>query len=146
MTEAKNSALRLLARREHGAKELSDKLKRKGFLAQEVQDALDSCQQLNYQSDARFVEMVVRSRINQGYGPLRIKQELKQKGIDETLIEHELQQEHDNWLEYALAVWQKKYKEHAPLSVQERQKQQRFLLYRGFDMTIISQVMKHNNK
>lgn len=146
MTEAKNSALRLLARREHGAKELADKLKRKGFPAEEIKEALDSCQHSDYQSDARFVEVYVRSRIHQGYGPLRIGQELKQKGIHESLIAQKMQQEQNNWLDYALAVWQKKYKELPSLSMQERQKQQRFLLYRGFDMDIIAQVMKHNNK
>lgn len=142
MTKVFDCALRLLTRREHSVKELSDKLKQKGFNAEEVESALESCQRLNLQSDQRFVEIYIRSRIRQGYGPLKITQELKQKGVDSELIHQEIKQEGANWLGYALTVWDKKCKGQLDLSFQEIQKQQRFLLYRGFDMDIISQVVK----
>lgn len=142
MTKVLDCALRLLTRREHSVKELCDKLKQKGFNAEEVESALESCQRLNLQSDQRFVEIYIRSRIRQGYGPLKITQELKQKGVDSELINQEIKQEGANWLGYALTVWDKKCKGLLDLSVQEIQKQQRFLLYRGFDMDIISQVVK----
>jgi len=142
MTKVLDSALRLLTRREHGAKEVCEKLKKKGFKPEEIQDALESCQRLNLQSDQRFVELYIRYRIRQGYGPLKISQELKQKGVDSELIHQEIKQEGPNWLSYALNVWEKKCKGQINLSFQEIQKQQRFLLYRGFDMDIISQVVK----
>lgn len=142
MTKVLDCALRLLTRREHSAKELSEKLKQKGFQAEEIESALESCQRLDLQSDKRFVEVYVRSRIRQGYGPLKIVQELKQKGVDSELIHKEIKQEAPNWLTHALNVWEKKCKGQINLSFQEIQKQQRFLLYRGFDMDIISQVVK----
>ncbi|EHL31623.1 recombination regulator RecX [Legionella drancourtii] len=142
MTKAFDSAVRLLSRREHGAIELCDKLKQKGFTAAEAKEALDNCQHLGYQNDCRFVETYCRSRIRQGYGPLKISQELSSKGIDRELIQSVLQQEDKNWLTYALEVWQKKNKGQCELSFNELQKQQRFLLYRGFGMDVIAMVTK----
>lgn len=142
MTKALDSALRLLARREHGAMELCDKLKQKGFSITEAQEALNECQRLGLQSDSRFVEVYSRSRIRQGYGPLKIAQDLKTKGIDSDLIHSELAQERDNWVSYAMEVWQKKCKGQMDLSFSELQKQQRFLLYRGFGMDTIATVVK----
>ena len=74
--------------------------------------------------------------------PLKSRSEFKTKGVDPDLISKELRQEGPNWLTYALGVWEKKSKGHSDLSFQEIEKQQRFLLYRGFDMDVISQVIK----
>ncbi|CAM4440165.1 MAG: Regulatory protein RecX [Legionella sp.] len=142
MTKAFDCAVRLLSRREHGAIELYEKVRQKGFSSNEAQEAVDTCQQMDLQNDHRFVEVYSRSRIRQGYGPLKIRQELNNKGIDKDIIQDVLQQEDDNWLAYALDVWQKKSKGQQEMSFSEMQKQQRFLLYRGFSMDIIAQVTK----
>lgn len=142
MTEAFESALRLLTRREHGALELCDKLEQKGFSQKEAKDALEACQRLGLQSDSRFVDNYTHSRLRQGYGPLKISQELKIKGVDKELILEKLEQEKDNWLNYAMKVWEKKSKGKKDLSFDEMQKLQTFLLYRGFTMDIILQVVK----
>lgn len=141
MTKAFDCALRLLARREHGAIELYDKLKHKGYNLTEARDALARCQELDLQNDLRFVELYIRSRVRQGYGPLKISQELSSKGLDKELIQSSLQQE-ANWLNYALEVWQKKSKGQQELSFTDMQKLQRFLLYRGFSMDIIAMVTR----
>ncbi|HAT6979005.1 TPA: recombination regulator RecX [Legionella pneumophila] len=142
MTKAFDSALCLLSRREHCAMELCDKLKQKGFNLNDVQNALHECQRLGYQSDERYVESYIRARIHQGYGPLKIIQELKNKGVDPELIQSVLQEERDNWVDYALRAWEKKFKRQDDFSYSEMQKQQRFLLYRGFDRDVISKVFK----
>lgn len=136
--------MRLLARREHGAHELAAKLAKKGYLGVAIQEALAECQRLNLQSDSRFVENVCRTRIRQGYGPLRIRQELQNLQIDSELIEAALQQEQDNWLDYAIGVWKKKYKEQSESSYIALQKQKQFLLYRGFSTDTITRVFKNN--
>lgn len=142
MTKAFDSALRLLTRREHGAIELCEKLIKKGFSPGEAKDALESCQRLGLQNDSRFIENYSRSRIRQGYGPLKITQELKNKGVDLELIQRELECEKENWLAYAIKVWEKKSKGQLDLSFNEIQKLQAFLLYRGFSMDIITKVVK----
>jgi len=142
MAKALDSALRLLVRREHGALELCSKLEKKGFASAEVRLALEECQRLGYQSDDRFVENYSRSRIRQGYGPLKITQELKSKGIDSALIDDCLYQNQESWLDAATAVWEKKSKGRQNLSFDELQKIKRFLLYRGFSADIIATVAK----
>src|SRR3546814_5195711 len=104
MTKACDCALRLLARREHGAHELADKLRQKGYSQPESNEAIAECQRLGLQSDQRFVESLCRARIRQGCGPLKINQELHTKQIDRELIDKALEQEDDNWLTHALAV------------------------------------------
>lgn len=134
--------MRLLARREHGAHELANKLAQKEYPELEIQEALLKCQRLGLQSDSRFVDNVCRARIRQGYGPIRMRQELQSLQIDRDLIESVLQKEQDNWLMYAIEVRKKKYKDQSELSYAGLQKQKQFLLYRGFSTDTIAMVFK----
>lgn len=142
MTKAFDCSLRLLARREHGRHELTEKLIRKGHSVQESEEAVAQCLRLRYQSDERFVESFCNLRIRQGYGPLRIMQELQHKQINRELINTILAQYQDSWQDYALGVWRKKFNTTARLSIADSQKQQRFLLYRGFPAEIIAKLFK----
>lgn len=141
MSKAYDAALRLLTRREHGAFELTTKLKQKGYTYQEIGLALEKCQELGLQCDKRFSESFCRMRIRQGYGPAKIQQELKHLRIEDELIANVLHNEKENWKNYALQVWLKKYK--TPASCfEEIQKQKRFLQYRGFSTDTIAEVVK----
>lgn len=142
MTKAFDTALRLLTNREHGAQELTDKLVQKGFAIFESQAAVEKCQSLGLQSDERFSENFCRARIRQGYGPVKIRMELKSKGLSKESIDIGLLDEQDNWLEHAMTVWQKKYKNSGTGDFKVLQKKQRFLLDRGFPVDIISAVVK----
>lgn len=137
-------ALRLLSRREHGANELLLKLRQKGYASDEAMSALLECQRLGYQSDTRFAHSLCRARINQGYGPLKINQELQAKQLDKELIQDVLAQENDTWAEHARQVWQKKFRPAGKIEYSEMQKQQRFLAYRGFTMDVISALFRED--
>ncbi|MGQ3892379.1 recombination regulator RecX [Legionella sp. CNM-4043-24] len=141
MTKALDCALRLLVRREHGMRELSGKLLRKGFDKADCDEAVRECQRLGYQSDERFVDMFCSARIRQGYGPVRIRQELQARQIDQDLIDAALAQQDGQWEEHALAVWQKKYRHCVGSDYIERQKQQQFLMYRGFYAETITRLL-----
>lgn len=144
---AYDSALRLLARREHSAKELADKLKQRHFVPEEIQQALIKCQQFNYQSDERFAEQLYNVRVRQGYGPLRIQQELQAKGIDTNLSDAVLQQEStDIWAQRAHAVMMKKFSEEQTSAWDDWQKCVRFLMYRGFPMELIMALRNSQQK
>ena len=144
MSDALVGAVRLLARREHGAHELATKLAQKGHVEMDIQEALVECKRLGLQSDDRFVECLCRARIRQGYGPLRIRRELQSLQVDAAIIDVALREEQDNWLSYAIGVWKKKYKEQDDISFIDVQKQKQFLLYRGFSTDTIAMVF--NNK
>ena len=144
MPEIIACALRLLARREHGALELAEKLRLKGYDKSAINEVILYCQNLGLQSDARFIESFCRSRIRQGYGPIKIMQELEHKKVSKDLIMNQLNQE--NWEAYALQAWNKKYKNSHSKIPTEIIKQKRFLLYRGFPMEIINIIFKKNNQ
>src|SRR5258706_10616286 len=80
---AYDKALGLLARREHSARELKSKLAQRGFGAEENSAALERLRSKDFQNDARFGEMLVRSRVEGGYGPRWIVAELRTHGIAE---------------------------------------------------------------
>ena len=134
--------MRLLARREHGAHELANKLAVKGYSDTAIQEALQKCQRLGLQSDDRFVEHVCHTRIRQGYGPVRIRQELQNLQIAREMIDAVLHLEQCNWLSHAMDVWKKKYKDDVEPSYADVQKQKQFLLYRGFSVDTITQIFK----
>lgn len=142
MTKAFVSAVRLLARREHGAYELIQKLSQKKHPESEIQDAIAECQRLGLQSDERFSESLCRMRIRQGHGPARIKHDLQNVRIDRDLIERVLSDEQDNWVSHAKDVWVKKYSEQDDQSFAATQKQKQFLLYRGFSVDTINLVFR----
>lgn len=141
MNKALHCAVRLLARREHSLAELTEKLVQKGHDDAEIQEALATCQQQGLQSDARYADSLCRTRMRQGYGPMRIRQELKAKCIAQEHIEEALSIEPHDWLDHAMTVWNKKYARSGDISFVEKQKQRQFLLYRGFSMETITTVV-----
>lgn len=142
MSKTYVAAVRLLARREHGAHELYQKLTQKGHPEIDIQEALAECQRLGLQSDARFVDTICRARIRQGYGPLKIRLELQNKQLDRDLINQALDQDAEHWLMHAKDVRLKKYKEQDDCSFEAIQKQKQFLLYRGFSTDTINMVFR----
>jgi regulatory protein len=125
-------AVSLLANREHSALELSRKLQNAGFDTDEVEKTLHDLQQANLQSDERFAENYLRSRANKGYGELRIRNELKERGVASELISECLYKAEIDWFSLAVEVRCKRFGESNPEDYKERAKQQRFLQYRGF--------------
>lgn len=142
--DAFTAAVALLARREHGAVELAEKLAKKGYEEDVVQSAIAKCQSLALQSDQRFVDMLLRLRIQQGYGSERIGREIKMKKVERELYEQALLAESIDWVAHARRVLHKKYKSSSSTSWQMQQKQKQFLLYRGFALHTISQVFVHD--
>ena len=142
MSEALACAVRLLARREHSLAELQDKLGQKGYSQEDSKAALARCLRDGLQSDARFAESLTRTRVMQGYGPVKIRQELLAKKVSRELIDDVLRVEQDNWISHATRVLEKKYASSVDASFAEKQKQKQFLLYRGFSMNLIAQIIR----
>ena len=122
-----------LARREYGQAELAKKLADKGYKRAIVEDELQRLTDEGLQSDTRFAESFVQSRINQGKGPVRIRLDLGQRGIADATVEIALGEAAQDW--YALAREQrvKKFGEASPSDFKEKARQMRFLQYRGFE-------------
>jgi len=124
-------AMNILARREHSRKEVSDKLQQKfdpdNDLLKTVLDTLVADDLL---SDQRFSEAFVRWRVGKGQGPVRIRMELRERGIDGDGILRECEVD---WFALAVAVAHKRFGEQPAVDMKQRAKRMRFLQYRGFN-------------
>jgi regulatory protein len=131
--EARKKAMDYLARREYGLLELQKKLRRAGFYEPAAVDAVEQLRADGLQDDARFIESFVRSRISQGKGPVRIRVDLGQRGLDSALVEEGLEQSGEDWFALALRVREQKFGADLPQDYKEKARQMRFLQYRGFE-------------
>ena len=127
---ARSRAVQLLAAREHSALELRHKLGDRGFPLQVVDTVLAQLAADGLQSDARFVEQYVRSRVRRGFGPVRIRAELRERGIGEALIAPQL--DAWDWAAQAEGARCKRFGGGVPREWKERARQARFLQMRGF--------------
>lgn len=134
-----NTALNILARREHSEAELLTKLTRKypEDFAQ-VEDVIARLQEQGLQSDERFTEMWVRSQLMKGRGPVRILGEARQRGIAER-AEYYLNTLEYDWYEAALNVARRKFAQ--GISFEQQAKVYRYLAYRGFSTDSIRYVI-----
>ena len=139
---AYDKALGLLVRREHSRKELQQKLDRVGYAYDEVDEALRSLGELCYQDDRRFAEMLIRSRISRGYGPERIRLELKRHGINDAACRALLHAADVDWQQLALDELQRRYGASSADDPHEREKRVQFLLRRGFSSGLVQRVVR----
>ena len=123
----------MLARREHSRIELYNKLVNKGFDESDVAVLIQTLIDERLQSDARFAESFVRSRINAGKGPILIRAELNQHQIEQSLIQQAWAENAPDWFELARAARLKRFGEAPTDDFTIRAKQSRFLQRRGFD-------------
>lgn len=132
----------LLSRREHGARELKAKLIRRGIDEADAVQAVDELAKAGWQSDLRYAQTVVRTRAAQGYGLLRVRQELAQAGIDRTTLDAALVAEAVDWDEVARAVWLRRCG--VPGDARERARQFRFMAGRGFSAEQVRKASGHD--
>lgn len=93
-------------------------------------------------SDRRFAESYVRSRVERGFGPLRIRQELRQRGVDDALVEASLDPYREGWLQCLIRVHDKRFGGGLPADVTEMARRARFLEYRGFAPDLIRTLFR----
>ena len=132
-TRARKKAMDYLARREHSREELCRKMREAGYDANVAIDVIEDLRKEGLQSDRRFVDSFVQSRINQGKGPTVIRADLSQRGVREPVIHEVLLEVEQDWNELARQVREKKFGEQTPKEFKEKTRQMRFLQYRGFE-------------
>jgi regulatory protein len=137
---AYNKALGLLARREHSRRELGLKLKQGGYEGDEAGEALDRLGEQHYQDDDRFAEMLVRSRAAQGYGPMRLRAELKSHGLSDARIRAVLDEAEVDWDANALAQLRRRFGAGSAPDREEKARRAQFLLRRGFPAATVRRV------
>ena len=127
--------MRLLARREHSCLELQQKLARRfgreaaPLIAAEVAQLKDQ----GLQSDSRLAEAYVAARSSKGQGPLKIRAELRAKGLADSLIDAALAASPVDWQRLAREVAAKKRRQTPDAATPKgRARLHRFMQQRGF--------------
>ena len=137
----RRAAMDLLAQREHGRVELARKLRRRGAPPELIDSALDRLSEEGLLDESRYLESFIAARARAGYGPLRIREELAQRGLPREAIEQALGECGVDWVEQLRELWQRRFGVR-PQDQKERARQGRFLAYRGFSMEQISRLLR----
>jgi regulatory protein len=135
----RRAAMDLLARREHGRAELSRKLRQRGAAQELIDPALERLAEEGLLNESRYLESYIASRARSGYGPLRIREELSQRGLPRGEIEQALAAADIDWRAQLQEVWRRKFPA-LPKDARERAQQGRFLSYRGYSMEAINRL------
>ena len=128
---ARMQALAVMARRDHGSRELAGKLAERGFAVDLVATLIEELQDERLLDDARYVEHFVAAHARRGQGPMRIRQDLRQLKVAEELVSQALLAGPD-WGAVCREVRVRKFSADIPADWAEKTKQARFLQYRGF--------------
>ena len=133
--ELRQTAIRLLARREHTRVELARKLSGLGT-QEEVATVLADMASSQLQSDNRTAENYLRSNAS------RLRHTLKTRGVAPEMIEEQLARANlPDEIERARAAWSRKFSA-APSNPEEWARQARFLQSRGFAGDIVRRLLK----
>lgn len=128
---ARVAALDALARRDHSSGDLRRKLLEKGYDSAVVAPLLDALIAEKLLDDRRYMENFVAYHAARGQGPLRVRMELRRHGLQGPAVEDYLGN-YPEWLAQLRKARQKKFGAALPAHYADRQRQARFLGYRGF--------------
>lgn len=146
LMKARAAAFDYLAHKPRSEGEVRQRLREKDYEEEIVDRVVERLHELGYLDDAEYVREYVRGRFaNKGYGPMRIRQELRQRGVDGSLIDAAFEEQFDEeeLLEAAREHAHKKW-ERLDAGEDLRRRKQKLLGYlqrRGFSYDTIYQVI-----
>jgi regulatory protein len=151
--DVRRAAMDLLARREHSYKELNNKLiarfSRRSAPVVEGQSLPELVEQVvsilrheGLQSDARLAEVFIRARSNRGQGPIKIKAELREKGLSDAVIGFAVESCEVDWFELVESVSSRRFG-NSVTDIKTKARRSRFLQQRGFSFDHIKTVERN---
>ncbi len=102
---------------------------------------LDGLEEQGYLDDERFLQEYLNSRKRKGYGPLRIKAELQERGVSSELVSRYLEEQDSDWYQLMQQTASSRGGNLADSSYKSQQKLARFLEYRGFPVSMIRRYL-----
>lgn len=132
LSAARAYAMRSLARRESAESELARRLRQQGYQEEVIEAVLDYCRGYNWVNDERYGAMAVRAGAAKGHGPLKIRFELRRKGLDDGQIDAAFEQPELDWFELALELLERRANLADLTDFKLRMKWLKYLLGRGF--------------
>lgn len=139
-------ALRYLTHRPRSELEVKNHLRQKGCAPQVSDTVIAKLRSLNYLDDLSFAQVWARSRLeSRGYGPRRVEQELRLKGIDARVIRDTMQQslQHRSEQESARTILTKRFGSVDPKDTKAQRRAVALLQRRGFSSKVIFELLKY---
>ena len=137
------TAIRMLARREHGRTELAQRLKMRGAPAAEIESVLDELQQLGLLSDSRYAHSLVTKMIGR-YAKRAIVHTMRERRVATDAVadvDAELGAIDDE--SDARAILARRYPD-PPADDRELARQVRFLQARGYALSLILRIVRES--
>lgn len=142
---AREAAFRLLAVRARSARELQQRLRQKRFPPKIINQVIDDLQAKGYQSDEDFARQYAREKwSNSGWGPARVRRELRAKGIAPELTDQVVGETYADvdLAEAVLLLAQKRWLSTEGLPTETRRRRLvSFLQRRGYHWETINRVL-----
>jgi len=135
------TAVRLLTGREHSRQELRCKLEARHHDPHLVDHVLDGLEQRGLLSDGRFLENYVRQRSRKGYGPLRIRAELAERGVAGAAVDECLDDGAVDWPGLLDELVARRFGDQPAGDVKELGRRGRFLEQRGFPISLVRRYL-----
>ena len=132
IADLKRMALSWLSRRDYSEAQLSQRLSRQGGEADDIAKVIAWCKAENYLDQQRFISMLVRSRVNKGYGLGYIVQECRQQNISREQVLHCAAELEIDWFAVAQQLYQKKYGHSTVTEYKDKFKRMAYMQRRGF--------------
>ncbi len=143
--KAYSASLLYLSHRMRSEAEVKRYLKEKDYEDSVIKEVLHKLHSHKYLDDLEFASALVRTRMNAGdKGPVVIRQEMKEKGLQEQTIEQALEQyDKELQIEHACRLAGKLAKKHSGSSLVEmKRKIEQSLLRKGYASSIIGIAME----
>jgi regulatory protein len=132
LRRARVAGYALLAGRDFSVHEMTERLLRKGYDAEVVAAAVSALVQEGFLREERYAEHFVSQHAGRGRGPVRIRMQLREKGVEGEVIDRALETTETDWVAAAREARRRKFGAAPPGDYRERVRQARFLRYRGF--------------
>ena len=145
--EALQRALRYLGYRPRSEAEVRSHLRQRGYDAAAIEQSVHRLHQLNYLNDGNFARSWAASKVTgQGYGPARIEQELRAKGIEPALIREVVSDTFGAGEETrnAKRLLERRYKKSQLEDPKQLRRAVAFLLRRGYSSKVIFNILKYS--
>ena len=139
--ELYDHAVSLLARRDYASGELARTLSKMTENREKIDKALSRLVECGYLDDNRLITHMIDKHVRKKHGPARIKQEIRQKGFSPELVEQMLEKVDVDWYAMARELKVSKFGDEMPSEAKEKNKQIRYLQYKGFSMDMIFEAL-----
>ena len=138
------TALKILSRKRASSREITTRLKKKGYTDDEIESALKYLEESHYIDDTELIVDYIRLLVEKKYyGPERVVSFLREKGFDTNLVRDTLERQYseETYLQNARSLIEKKFKGLKLEDIKTRQKIIRSLSYKGYGWDLIERVL-----